>query len=85
MQDPKGYDVENCQLLGRAFGDNENEAKSNLLKENLWIKEHGFQKEMFIGRELAPCKNADKQFSFLIELLDDEQLNEYTTWLKSIE
>ena len=83
-QDPEGEEVENCQLIGRAFGNNENEAKNNLLKKNPWIKEHSFDKEMFIGRELAPCKKADKQLSFLIELLDDKQLGEYSTWLKSI-
>lgn len=82
-QDPEGDDVENCQLIGRAFGNNENEAKNNLLKENLWIEEHGFDKEMLIGKELAPCENADKQLSFLIKLLGDKQLNEYTAWLKS--
>lgn len=82
-QDPKGDDVENCQLIGRAFGNNENEAKNNLLKENPWIDEHGFNKEMLIGKELAPCENADKQLSFLIELLGNKQPNEYTAWLKS--
>lgn len=82
-QDPKGDDVENCQLIGRAFGNNENEAKNNLLKENPWIDEHGFNKEMLIGKELAPCENADKQLSFLIELLGNKQLNEYIAWLKS--
>ena len=38
-QDPKGNDVENCQVLGRVFGRNEDEARYNLLKENPWIKE----------------------------------------------
>lgn len=83
-QDPKGDDIENCQLIGRAFGNNEDEAKRNLLKENTLIEKHGFNKEMFIGKELAPCKNADKQLSFLIELLDEKQLDKYATWLKSI-
>ena len=83
-QDPDGEEVENCQLIGSAFGNDENEAKNNLLKENPWLKEHSFDKEMVIGRELAPCRNADKQLSFLIELLDDKQLGEYSTWLKSI-
>ena len=82
-QDPKGDDVENCQLIGRAFGNNENEAKNNLLKENPWIEEHGFDKEMLIGKELAPCENADKQLSFFLLFLGDKQLNEYTAWLKS--
>ena len=83
-QDTKGNDVENCQLIGMAFGENKNEAKNNLMKENPWIKEHSFDEKTFIVKELAPCINADKHLSFLVELLDDKQLNEYTTWLKSI-
>lgn len=84
-QDPAGDVVENCQLIGRAFGNNKNEAKNNLLKENPWIDEHGFDEEMFVGKELAPCENADKKLSFLTELLDESQLNSYTTWLETIE
>ena len=84
-QDPVGVDVENCQLIGRAFGDNVNEAKNNLLKENSWIEEHSFDEEKIIGKELASCKNADKQISFLMELLDGRQLEEFTDWLKSVE
>ena len=83
-QAPNGDDVENCQLVGRAFGNDENEAKNNLLKENPWIEEYDFDKEMFIGKELAPCKNVEKQLFFLVELLDDKQLNEYTEWLNSV-
>ena len=84
-QDPEGDDVENCQLIGRAFGVNENEAKSNLLKENPWIAEHNFDKEIFIGKELSPCINADEKLAYLTELLDESQLHIYTAWLKSIE
>lgn len=55
-QDPKGDDVENCQLIGRAFEKNENEAKNNLMKENPWIKEHSFDEKMFVVKELASWK-----------------------------
>lgn len=41
-QAPNGNDIENCQLLGRAYGDNTNQALDNLLKENPWIIEHGY-------------------------------------------
>ena len=84
-QDPNGNKVENCQALGRAFGEDMEEAKNNLLKANRWIKEHGFDTTMFRCEELAPCKNADKKLSFLIKLLDKRQLDDFTTWLKSIE
>lgn len=38
----EGKEVDNCQLLGRASGNTLEEAKSNLLKENPWIEECGF-------------------------------------------
>ncbi len=59
-QDPIGCDIENCQLIGRAFGDSVSDAKNNLLKENSWIDEHGFDEDMLIGLELASCKNVKK-------------------------
>lgn len=46
------YEVENCQVLGCAFGINKNEAKDNLLKENPWIVEAGFNESEFIVRQL---------------------------------
>lgn len=52
-QDPAGNEIENCQLIGIASGDNENEAKLNLLKENPWVKDHGYDEGKFIGKELA--------------------------------
>lgn len=46
------YEVENCQVLGRAFGNNPKEAEENLLKENPWIVEAGFNASEFIVRQL---------------------------------
>mgnify|MGYP006924773943 CR=1 FL=1 len=51
-QDPNGNDVENCQVLGRAFGKNENDARCNLLKENPWIEKAGFDNTDFIAKQL---------------------------------
>ena len=84
-QDPEGEDIENCQLIGRAFGDNKNEARNNLLKENPWIVEQGFNADMFISKELAPCENADKKLEFLTALLNEKQLCIYDNRLKSQE
>ena len=39
---PNDSDVENCQMLGRAYGKNIDEAQANLLKDNPWIIETGF-------------------------------------------
>ena len=41
-QAPDGEDIENCQLLGRAYGKDKSEALNNLLKDNPWIVERGY-------------------------------------------
>ena len=46
------YGVENCQVLGCACGNNKDEARDNLMKENLWISEDGFSESEFIVRQL---------------------------------
>ncbi|MBQ6190322.1 MAG: hypothetical protein IJK45_09145 [Bacteroidaceae bacterium] len=46
--------LDNCQVLGFAMGDNVKEATEHLLKENLWIIEAGFNAESFIVRQLQP-------------------------------
>ena len=53
MQAPDGEDIENCQLLGHAFGNDEHDALLNLLKENPWIEQRGFSPNEAIGKELA--------------------------------
>jgi len=45
--------VENCQMLGRAKGKDEQDALQNLLKENPWIVEAGFDPYEIFGYELA--------------------------------
>lgn len=58
---PEGYTiapnenvcVDSCQMLGIAKGKNEREAKNNLLKENSWIVEAGFDPTEFMIRQLA--------------------------------
>ena len=53
MQAPDGEDIENCQLLGRACGNDKHDALQNLLKENPWIEQRGFDPYEAIGKELA--------------------------------
>ncbi|MBE6331053.1 MAG: hypothetical protein E7070_01925 [Bacteroidales bacterium] len=55
-QDPNGNDIENCQMLGEACGNNLDEAKDNLLKENPWIAKAGFNRSKFIVRQLLTNK-----------------------------
>lgn len=45
-------EVENCQVLGLAFGNNPEEAKDNLMRDNPWIGEAGFEESKFIVRQL---------------------------------
>lgn len=83
-QAPDGDDIENCQLLGRAFGKDKHDALINLLKENPWITERDFEPYESICKELASTANAEAKLSFLTNLLDERQLAEYTNWLKTI-
>ena len=46
-------ETENCQMLGIASGENQQEAQENLLKENPWIVEAGFDPEEITGYELV--------------------------------
>ena len=47
------YEVENCQVLGIASGNDCQEAKRQLLEDNPWITEAGFSPSKFIGKELV--------------------------------
>lgn len=40
---PDGTTVDNCQVLGRACGKDEEEAILNLTTEHPWIEERGFE------------------------------------------
>ena len=51
-QAPDGEDIENCQLLGRACGKDKSEALDNLLKDNPWIVERGYNPHEAISKEL---------------------------------
>ena len=78
-QAPDGNDIENCQLLGRAFGKDKHDALSNS-----WIEDRGFEPYETICNELASTANAEAKLSFLTNLLDERQLEEYIDWLKTI-
>lgn len=57
--------VENCQLLGRAKGRNQTEARQYLLDENPWIDEVGFDIQSAIAQQII----AEKQKETLQEIL----------------
>ena len=84
-QTPDGEDIDNCQLLGCAYGQDKHDAMDNLLKENPWIKGRGFEPRKAICKQLATTANVEDKLSFITGLLDKRQLEEYSNWLKTIE
>ena len=66
-------EVENCQMLGEAYGDNPDEAKDNLLKENPWIAEAGFNRSKFIARQLLTNEQRIAIKEVLDYLWEDEK------------
>ena len=70
----ENIEVENCQVLGRAFGNNPKEAEENLLKENPWIVEAGFNPaEFFIKQLLTEEQHADIKAVIEYLLADEER------------
>lgn len=47
-QAPNGDSIDNCQVLGRAKGKDEVEAIENLLLENPWIIDSGYERKDFM-------------------------------------
>lgn len=45
--------VENCQVLGFANGNNAKDALINLLQENQWITEYGYDSTKILNRQIA--------------------------------
>jgi len=50
-------EVENCQLLGSAFGENVEDAKRRLLEECPWIEACGFNTQMILSKQLLSEEN----------------------------
>jgi len=84
-QDPRGNDIENCQLLGRAFGKSKSQAMESLLNENTWIINQGYNPNEIICKALSPCDNAELKLHFLTKLLEEKQLERYENWLNTME
>ncbi|MBQ3688350.1 MAG: hypothetical protein IKQ46_18725 [Bacteroidales bacterium] len=51
---PNDQEIHNCQYLGRAKGKDVEEARANLLKENKWIKESGYDINDAFYEEVVP-------------------------------
>lgn len=72
-QDPNGNDIDNCQVLGRAYGNNPEEAENNLLKDNPWIIEAGFDKSEFTTVQLLSDEDKVAIKEVLDYLWDEEE------------
>lgn len=75
----EGKEVENCQLLGRANGKTLKEAKSNLLKENPWIEECGFDCDCIIAEQIL-TEEQKKDIQTLVEYLYEDEKSHYIEW-----
>lgn len=52
-QAPNDEEIENCQVLGIACGENRKEAEKNLLNNNPWILTSGFSPTEFLSKKLV--------------------------------
>jgi len=68
--------VENCQVLGRVFGKNVQDARNQLEKESPWIKDCGFEIEEAISAQLLTEENK-KDIRIVIDYLMANGLQHY--------
>ena len=68
----EGKEVDNCQLLGRAYGQTPEEAKSNLLKDNPWIEDSGFDSDCVIVEQVL-TEEQRKDIQTLVEYLHKDK------------
>lgn len=72
-QDPNGNDVENCQVLSRAVEENEKGARNNLLKENPWIEEAGFNTTDILARQLLTTEQQKADIKAIADYFCDDE------------
>ena len=72
----ENMEVENCQVLGRAYGKNAIEARSELEKQCNWIKESGFDIEHAMSKQLLTDENK-KDIETVIEYLIKDEYKHY--------
>ena len=75
----EGKEVDNCQLLGRAYGQTAEEAKSNLLKDNPWIEDSGFDSDCIIAEQILTIEQRN-DVKTLVEYLYEDKKKHYEEW-----
>lgn len=86
---PKGNkSIENCQVLGTVSADDSKQAYQNIIKENPWIIEYGFDINMAICKQIVTdeiiksIKLYNEEIEFLTGILNKEQLYKFNVWQK---
>ena len=69
-------EVENCQVLGRAFGKNVKDARNNLEERCPWIKECGFDIYEAISKQLLTDDNK-KDIKAIVDYLIEDEYKHY--------
>lgn len=70
-------EIENCQVLGRAYGETAKEAKVNLLQRCPWIQESGFDIEEIICKQLLNDETKEDIRTIVQYLFVDEHRHFY--------
>ncbi len=78
-QSPYGTEVENSQVLGRAFGKNKEDAKLNFLKENPWIKDAGFDISHIIVKQLL-TEEQKIDIKAVVDYLWEDEHKHFQEW-----
>ena len=55
----ENIEVDNCQVIGRAIGENQEKALSTLILDNPWIIEAGFDTSKFITKQILTRKQRE--------------------------
>ena len=69
---PNDENVDNCQVLGRAKGNDVEEAQQKLLKENPWIIETKFDPSEFMAEQILTSEQRNDILSLINYLWIDE-------------
>lgn len=81
-QTPNGDYIDNCQVLGRAKGKDKAEAIKNLLSENPWIIDSGYERENFVIVQIVDsCR--ENTFDKALSHIEEQLLSMCDTELES--
>lgn len=71
-ESPTNKECENIQILGFENGKNQSEAKNNLIKENKWIEQKGFDITKILSKQLLTDENREV-IKNLVDYFEDKE------------